>query len=323
MTDAKKLSIEERLERDLETIRQDYFAPDEVLRGIGPNLQPPDGLVASSTQLRQIAVAFVANLNRATGAALMPFLISQAASADRHIALIRNTWELTDHEAMGGADVTQALRHFFGDPPNQQLLRDEAVLFLRRALVAHETELTKRAPHDLLHQCTVQCWTAFEVLTNDLLAHVCEQHPEKVAARILSDEGAKKRFADKKWTLEEIAENGFNLSRCLSENVLGRTGLSDFPSIHRALLALVPQTKNVVSDDDFRHLELLAERRHIIVHRGAVMDRRFLERFRKLPREAAGLTLPVSSETLELDLRVVRSVGQSVLEQFQSEFVAS
>jgi hypothetical protein len=202
------------------------------------------------------------------------------------------------------------------------MLRDEAALFLRQGLDGHSDLLSRRAPRDLLYQCTVQCWTAFEVLANDLIAFVCDARPEEFARRIIADDKAKRRF-DRKWTLEDLSESSFKLSNCLLDAVLGHAGLSDFPSIHRALVALAPALGVVANQELFKRLETLAEKRHLIVHRGGRMDRRFLERSRYLPLECEGLDLPVSSDELEADFNCVRVLGRLALERVEAEFVVA
>jgi hypothetical protein len=113
-------STRKRLEEALAEIRKAFFIPDDVLADTGPNFDAPKGVVTAASPLNSIASAFYANVGRATGAALIPFVMSHAAAAARHVAIIRNTWELTaaPEGEDDGADAQQGLRHFFRDPEN-------------------------------------------------------------------------------------------------------------------------------------------------------------------------------------------------------------
>ena len=69
--------------------------------------------------------------------------MSHTAAAARNVAIIRKTEELTEapNGEDDGVDVQQGLRHFFREPENLQMHREEAALFLRHGLAGHSDTL--------------------------------------------------------------------------------------------------------------------------------------------------------------------------------------
>ncbi len=172
------------------------------------------------------------------------------------------------------------------------------------------------ATKELLRQSVVLTWGALEALATDLFISALNEAP-RLSFTLLEDEPAKKRFALKDFF--RILENwGFDLSHHMGDILAAHCRLDDLPTIKALFNALLPDNEQLRAALSKDALWKLYQRRNLIVHRGATVDRIFLEKTgENLP---IGSRLTVSSDELLNYLQVVRETGAEMISGFSSFF---
>lgn len=128
----------------------------------------------------------------------------------------------------------------------------------------------------LLYGATVLGWTMFETLCADLWILSVNEQPKKVATHALAAEGDNPEgFAKKSIELGLVIKNGFDLRSCMGTLLQSKFDFSGVDGIRRAYKVFEKAPLDALDGRDIAELEAT---RHLIVHRGGIVDQRFLNR---------------------------------------------
>lgn len=180
----------------------------------------------------------------------------------------------------------------------------------RRLSVLVDTQAHQVAAHTLTRQIAVLTWSAFEVLARDALIAHLNTAPSKALMLSQSAPVARKFDLDT-IDLELIATHNFNLSRSMGTILEAKFRLDDLASIKTTYKALAPNNAALHDALNSKELWLLAQKRNLIVHRGGIVDRKYLSQ--------TGDTLALGSELVfepddaVMALRHVAHTGKLVL----------
>lgn len=166
-------------------------------------------------------------------------------------------------------------------------------------------------PAALLSQSLVATWTAFEVLARDVVATVVNRD-HTLARRFLDDEDAKRLLDLKSLRFDVLAEHDFNLAEHMGDLLLLRHPLTSLEALKVVLKTLFGRTSALADALDRRDLWVLSQRRHLIVHRGGVVD----AAYSKLLGDGSlvGTRLRVGARELTDALMRVQDVGHVLLQ---------
>lgn len=133
------------------------------------------------------------------------------------------------------------------------------------------------AAQELLRQGVVMIWGAFEVLCRDVFVGCLNSNPSEVQ-KLVADSNAKKFFQVKGIGLEDLSEYGFDVSKNLGDLIANMHDLSSLVAIRQTFNALFPSQQILHVRLSDPGLWILHQRRHLIVHRRAVVDKQYLEK---------------------------------------------
>jgi hypothetical protein len=179
-----------------------------------------------------------------------------------------------------------------------------------RLMVAVRTDGIGGAFEELLLQGLVLTWSAFEVLARDFFVCYMNDVPSAVEV-LLADTACKKRFDTGKVPLEVLSEHGYDLSKKMGTVLAAQNDLGDFVTIKVVFLALFGSNPTLRTCIEDRRLWNIAQRRHLIVHRRAIVDADFLKSTNE--QLQLGSKLRVSPHDLEDSLGAIRDVGAAIL----------
>jgi hypothetical protein len=132
------------------------------------------------------------------------------------------------------------------------------------------------AARQLTRQGLVLTWSAVEVLARDAFVYLLDGRPA-YADRLLSDASNKKRFSADRIEWQTLASYGFDLSSNLGTYLISKSDLKNVPAIRSAYGALFPDADDLRTALADRRLWDLSHQRHLIVHKGGVVDQAYLE----------------------------------------------
>jgi hypothetical protein len=213
--------------------------------------------------------------------------------------------KLRDAYAKAAADARERWDRELGTKEGHERADRDAVEKLASTLTCEGICVAART---LLEQSLVLTWGALEALSSDLFITVLNAAP-RLTTNLLKDEKSKKRFQTRDF-LRIIEEHGFDLSSKMGEvlTTLGR--MDDLETIKTVFEALLPEDRRVREALGNGELRILYQRRNLIVHRGGIIDRHFLERTGE--QLQLGTKLIVTSGDLSKCLEMVRDVGLEI-----------
>jgi len=159
------------------------------------------------------------------------------------------------------------------NPAARSQIQNQWATFLIAQLQDKEMETAAR---ELLRQAVVMIWGAFEVLCRDVFVGHLNNNPTEVQ-KLMADSDTKKIFQAKAVGLEELSEYGFDVSKNLGNVFVNNYDLSSLGTIKQTLKVLFPSNQDLHEHLRDQKLWLLHQRRHLIVHRRAVVDKQYLE----------------------------------------------
>jgi hypothetical protein len=158
----------------------------------------------------------------------------------------------------------------------------------------------------------VLTWSAVEVLARDAFVYLLDGRPA-YADRLLSDASNKKRFSADRIEWQTLASYGFDLSSNLGTYLISKSDLKNVPAIRSAYGALFPDADDLRTALADQRLWDLSHQRHLIVHKGGVVDQAYLE------ATGAGLALgdliTVSPGEVETMLSAALCMGTELIRQ--------
>lgn len=302
-----------------EQVTARFFIPPEGemlfprLESVVANLPP---------EYAPLGAAFVTNLFAVRSTAKVPFTLANAATERAHWQRIsvaerirsRNL-SATDGESEPALEVRRdatayevartRMREFAASDNGRSVMAADTCRFMLDAL---SSGTMGAAADELILQGEVLAWSALESLARDVFETALNRHPEQVL-ELLRDPVARQRLPAK-FALEELATLGFDLSSTLGSVLTSHQDFSDLRTI-RAILPLTLGSDEVAAALADPRLWALSQRRHLILHRRGVVDRRFLD--------ATGENLPLGTRIvikpadLVIDITAVAACGGALL----------
>lgn len=254
--------------------------------GIDRLLEPMSVSDGTRAPLFEVVAAFCTNIRSVVSTAGIPYTFALEASHRRRHQLLECAAELEatldgTRAGQGVAGVAELARR-----DAQERMRDVSASEDGRAALNHEAcclllDVSKvaelhEAAGQLVLQAAVLTWGAFEVLSRDIFKEHLNRTPSAYA-QLVADTDVRKRFELGKIPIERVADFGFDLSAKLGEFLADQNDLTDLGTIKATMLALFPANERLRTALAQRDLWTLFQRRHLIVHRRGIVDRRYLE----------------------------------------------
>jgi hypothetical protein len=270
-----------------------------------------------------LAAAFQQNMSAVTATVGIPVTLASAAaegshwqrihSAERIRALMLKAEQGEDENALearrdaqGRKIASERMQEFITSHDGRDNIAADTCRFLLEAL---NSPNLSAAAAELLLQGTVLAWSALEILSRDLFEAILNTDP-KIALTVMKEPTAKQRFQTK-FTIEELAAAGFDLSSSLGSLLSSQQDFSDIRTIKAVMLPAVESDSNVDAALGERDLWVLCQQRHLIVHRRGVVDARYLEATGEARQ--IGERLVVTPAELDSQIEKVVNAGRVLL----------
>lgn len=177
----------------------------------------------------------------------------------------------TRRAKMASDNASKKMEQFIASSDGTNQIASDAASFLVKAL---ESPGLVSGAAELLLQGIVLTWSALETLSRDVFELVLNSDPQKALA-VLQEPSAKQRLQSK-FTLEELASFGFNVSTSLGSLLSSQQDFSDIRTIKAALMPLLGSDPALATALGDPKLWMLCQQRHLIVHRRGIVDERYL-----------------------------------------------
>lgn len=180
---------------------------------------------------------------------------------------------------------------------------------MQNLIQMYENPAFKLQSDRLVRHSSVLSWNALEVFARDFLEAILNENAT-FATKFLGDADAISRFDLKKLTLTDLEPYGFNLSNRLGTFILDGRDLSDIESIKIAYKPVIYDKPDLVACLKSSEVYHLCKKRHLLVHRRGIVDRKFLQQTRC--SLSIGDVLIVCPADLEKDIKLVWSVCEEI-----------
>lgn len=267
-----------------------------------------------SRVLRPATEAFVANSKNVDGLHMMPFTV---AASGVHLfywtvkyirASLREPIEgkrpFTSDVHTRIERANELLGEFLKNEENRKEFAGQIDNVLVRAMSEEDFQ---RSAQVLLLAETVFLWTTFECLCKDVWIAALDSGNTGLAQRALrglpSDQ-VEDGISRKSIEVGVLAKHGFDLRHCLGTVLVARFKFSDPDLIRRTYVAVFETPQKFEDIFDRGELKLLAATRHLIAHRGGIVDEKY--------RQTSGSS-QVVGETMAIDARTVSTFATSAL----------
>lgn len=266
---------------------------------------------AGTRSLIPIANTFAKNLHDIHAMLSLPLLLLLAGTA-RSSMLLNSVISLIEREknnetldeAAEEEEINRLLEEEFRDEENARANYAKASLLLDRLLTNNRM---RSAVHALLSATTTATWTAFEVLVTDLWVEALNQQPTELAQHVLSSipssegtDGISKRSV----SVGLLARYGFDLRSSMGTVLKASFDFTGVSGMHKAYATAFGMDTELKAIFDRQELRMLEAVRHLLVHRGGIIDESFKKR--------TGSHRPVNS-LLPLDSIMVSAVANTVV----------
>jgi len=239
---------------------------------------------------KNIANTFNYNVNSMLSALNIPFTLSINATQNQHhyrsrmVGIIESLkYKVTHHDIETDDPILDQIR---GDIIKNEMnklktseeVQEQFVLNIYRFLepFTHEEETTGAASA-LLYQGAILLWSAFEALSKDLFITFINKNPHKIKD-LLESPATKKRLNFNKITPETLMNYDFDITNKMGEIVAENQDFSDLETIKQIYDVMFPASLSdrlILKDND---IWILSQKRHLIVHRGGIVDKKYLDK---------------------------------------------
>ena len=233
---------------------------------------------------RRIVESFKSNLSGVDEVVSIPMVMAVAAVANNrlHRKLMYEEFREIINKLRGGShnkiDMAK-LSAEVSDEMTGTKKRTDASRTECQKWLSHILEMNDvfNAVHELKRQSALLIWNALEIFVRDLATEYMNENPA-VCLQLSADDTIKKRFNIKNISLEQLAERGFNVKSSMGELIVQQCDLSDISAMKGLFAALFPQNKNVSLILSSPKIWELSQRRHLIVHRRGVVDKKYIQK---------------------------------------------
>jgi hypothetical protein len=270
--------------------------------------------------LEGCAHAFKRNLKAVVDTTAIPFQLTSASVRGRrfqqlHIAarigMLRRVKagetlpEALEREAY--EDAQKEMDRELQDKDKQEQLARATVEELHAALA---NPAVASAAAEILRQGEVLTWGALEVLSRDLFVAILNARPA-FAGVVAQDEDCRRLFQMKALPLETLSTYAFDVSGHMGSILADQHPVDSVPSMKAVFRTLFPGNERLRELLSNRSLWLISQRRHLIVHRRAIVDDTYISNTGDAV--APGDELCISAATLEADLVLIRDIGLELI----------
>ena len=273
----------------------------------------------------EIGKTFQHNLRSVVSMVAFPFTLAFASAYQQHFMRIRmaeriraggivaeegetNSALEARRNAHALAVAREKMEEFRQTDDGIELVTSEMCNFLMGA--TEDGQLTLAAS-DLLLQGTSLTWGAFEVLARDVFVTYLNKTPGAVN-KLVENPSARNKFELPKFSVEDLAKHGFDVSASMGTLLSRQQDLSDLRTIKSVYSALFPPPNPLAEKLNEDDLWVLSQQRHLIVHQRGIIDERYKENTRSKADIGARLVIPPNE--LERHLKLVWETGSALLE---------
>lgn len=271
----------------------------------------------------ELAAAFEKNVSAVVATVGIPVTLASAAaegshwqrihSAERIRALLLNAEPGEIEAALEVRRNEHALKiasermqEFVASSDGRDKIAADACAFLSRS---YGSSNLSEAAAELILQGTALTWSALEILSRDLFEAILNFDPKRVLA-VMQEPAARQRLQSR-FTLEELASFGFDLSPCLGSLLSSQQDFSDIRTIKAAILPALNSDPAVAAALSEKTLWVLCQQRHVILHRRGVIDARYIEATGE--QQPIGSRLSVKPDELVSQIDAVVAAGTTLL----------
>jgi hypothetical protein len=286
-----------------------------------------DSLIAKlPSDYRSVAKAFKHNLQSVISTVSVPVALAMASAQSSRFRELHIAEKIRARKDLGpdGQPTAEALRSALEiarkrmgeeitSPEGLNHLADTTSSFL---LSTYDDESIKQAAAELLRQGVVLVWGAFEVLARGIFVAYMNANP--ACAQKLADDPVTKRLFDLKgFGFETLAAYGYDVSRNMGNILASLNDVSSLAALKDVFQVILPKHLGLREKLNSKELWLLAQRRHLIVHRRSIIDEKYLRSSGDtVPK---GDTLNISPRDIENCLFLVRDAGHELLNSLTTE----
>ncbi len=258
------------------------------------------------------------NLNAVVHTTTIPFQLISASVHERRfqqLHMAARIQMLTRVNA--GEDLPEALQREAYEVAQREMdreLKEKEEQFARATIEELHAALAKppvaSATAEILRQGEVLIWGALEVLSHDLFVTLLNTRPS-LAAVVAQEDNCRRLFQIKALPMETLSTYAFDVSGHMGSILADQHPIDSVPTMRVVFRALFPANDRLHELLSSRSLWLIWQRRHLIVHRRAIVDDTYLSN----TGDAAtpGEELCISAATLEADLVLVRDIGVELI----------
>ena len=276
-----------------------------------------------SPKLAALSAAFEQNISAVVATVAIPVTLASGASEGSHWQRIHSAERIralkleaepgedkvaldTRRESHAREVASRRMLEFAGSSDGRDTMAADACRFLLEAL---KSSNLGDAADELLRQGIVLTWSALEILCRDLFEAILNANPKRALA-VIQEPAAKQRLQSK-FTLEELATAGFDLSSSLGSLLTSQQDFSDIRTIKAVMLPALNAEPDVEAALGDKALWVLCQQRHLIVHRRGAVDARYLEVTGE--NRQIGERLVIKPNDLESQLEKVVNAGRALL----------
>jgi hypothetical protein len=321
-----QVAIDDKLKAQIRDMRAHFLVPaqpDEVCAELDAAAVP------LSPEYQRIANNFRHSLASTLSTVSMPFALAYTSAYRSHfqrihmaeriralpldedapqpgedLGAVQEREALRDREAFTKADIR--MDEFVESEDGKNALSRDTCEFLLTSL-KHGLE---PATQELIQQGLVLLWSAFEVFCRDTFETLLNGNPAKVQA-LINHPSTRKRFEAERLPLDTLLQHGFDLSARLGTVLVSQQDFTDLRAIKAVFAVLFPGGTDLNSALARRELWTLYQRRHLVVHRRAVIDQAYLDATGET--SPIGTRLVVKPQAFEAALGVVVSAGTELV----------
>lgn len=203
------------------------------------------------------------------------------------------------------------MREFGQSSDGSKQIRDSIVLNLHGHL---ESADVQEAAFQLLVQSTISIWSVFENFVRSFIIQFTNNDPKR-AMPIMAVGGLKSFFGKQTIDIDVIHDHGFDLSTSMGDILFGQRRLDNL-QIVRIIL------ESFFEDETIRsalgdNMWTLNQRRHLMVHRCAIVDLEYLNKTCEV--QALGSRIALNSDDIELYIQTVQSAILAITHACDSE----
>lgn len=126
-----------------------------------------------------------------------------------------------------------------------------------------------------LRQSTVLLWGTFEAFSKDLFITLVNTKPN-LTEKLSENQVLKRKFDLKYLQFDELIEYGYNLSTKMGSILSRRTPINSFITIKEIFTTILSNNDLLNERLNDKNLNMLNQRRHLIVHKRAIIDDEYL-----------------------------------------------